>query len=262
VDLVFRDYGGSGRELLLLHGGADNVEIWRDLAPLLAADFRMFAYDARGHGRSPTPEAASVEQMVDDVFSVADELELDRPVLVGHSMGGVNALLAAATDDRFGGVVALDAVPRWWSRPNLTRADFEEIGRSRGVGWIGTADELEAQIAAAGEGKEHAELIRAVLRRNHEPDGDGLLRRKPHPEYALRLGQLYQGPESGLTEERIAAARCPVRLLCSERWVHGDAVRDRLADLPAHIGVEWLDTSHYLHWDAPEQIAERIRELA
>jgi pimeloyl-ACP methyl ester carboxylesterase len=262
VELELYDYGGSGRELLLLHGGADNVESWRELAPLLRNDFRLFAYDARGHGRSPTPEAASVEEMVEDVFAVADELELDRPVLVGHSMGGVNALLAAAREDRFAGVVALDAVPRWWSRPNLTDAEFAEIGRSRGAGWLGTAQELELQIAAAGEGKEHAELIRAVLRRNHEVDGNGLLRRKPHPEYALRLGQLYQGPDSGLTEERIAAARCPVRLLCSERWVHGDDVRKRLATLPAHIEVEWLATSHYVHWDAPDPVADRIRELA
>lgn len=262
MDLVLHDYGGSGRELLLLHGGADNVETWRELAPLLVADLRVFAYDARGHGRSPTPETASVDQMVDDVFAVADELELDRPVLVGHSMGGVNALLAASQADRFAGVVALDAVPRWWSRPNLTDAEFAEIGRSRGAGWVGTADELELQIAAAGEGKQHAELIRAVLRRNHELDGNGLLHRKPRPDYALRLGQLYQGPDSGLTEERIAAARCPVRLLCSERWVHGEAVSERLAALPDHIAVEWLDTSHYVHWDARERVAERIRELA
>jgi pimeloyl-ACP methyl ester carboxylesterase len=262
VELVTHDYGGLGPELLLLHGGADNVESWRQLAALLTNDFRIFAYDARGHGRSHTPEGASVEQMVGDVFAVAEELELDRPVLVGHSMGGVNALLAAAREDRFAGVVALDAVPRWWSRPNLTRADFEEIGRSRGAGWTGTAEELELQIASAGEGKAQAELIRAVLRRNHELDGNGLLRRKPHPEYALRLGQLYQGPDSGLTEERIAAACCPVRLLCSERWVHGDEVRKRLANLPAHIEVEWLATSHYVHWDAPHHVADRIRELA
>jgi pimeloyl-ACP methyl ester carboxylesterase len=262
VDLVLHDYGGSGRELLLLHGGADNLETWRDLAPRLALDFRVFAYDARGHGASPTPEEASVQQMVEDVFAVADELQLVRPVLVGHSMGGVNALLAAAQGDRFAGVVALDAVPRWWSRPNLTDAEFAEIGRSRGAGWVGTPEELELEIVAAGEGKVHAELIRAVLRRNHELDGDGLLRRKPRPDYALRLGQIYQGPDSGLTDERIAAARCPVRLLCSERWVHGDDVRQRLAALPGHIEVEWLDTSHYVHWDAPERVAERIRELA
>jgi pimeloyl-ACP methyl ester carboxylesterase len=262
VDLALHDYGGSGRDLLLLHGGADNIETWRELAPLLRPNFRVFGYDARGHGASPTPESASVGQMVEDVFSVADELGFERPLLVGHSMGGVNALLAAARADRFAAVVALDAVPRWWSRPNLTRAEFEEIGRSRGVGWVGTAEELEREVAAAGEGNEHAELIRAVLRRNHELDGDGQLHRKPRPDYALRLGQIYQGPDSGLTLERMATARCPVLLMCSKRWVHGAEVKERLATLPAHIEAKWLDTSHYVHWDEPGRVAERILAFA
>ena len=259
MELALHDYGGRGPDLLLLHGGADNIESWRGLAPLLSDRFRLFAYDARGHGQSPTPDEASVAQMVDDVGPVIDELGLNRPLLVGHSMGGVNALLAASRADRFAGVVALDAVPRWWSRPNLTTADFEEIGRSRGVGWTGTADELEAEVAAAGAGNAHAELIRAVLRRNHEADGDGLLHRKPRPAYALGLAHLYQGPESGLTEEGIAAARCDVLLLCSEKWVHGAEVRRRLASLPSHVETEWLDTGHYLHWDEPDYVAERIR---
>jgi pimeloyl-ACP methyl ester carboxylesterase len=261
IDLAVHDYGGSGPELLFLHGGADNVESWRNLAPLLQ-DFRLFAYDARGHGRSPTPDEASVAQLVDDVSAVARELDLERPLLVGHSMGGVNALLAAAEANQFAGVVALDAVPRWWSRPNLTDDEFAEIGRSRGVGWTGTPEELVREVARAGEGQRHAGLIGAVLRRNHEPAGDGRLRRKPHPAYALRLAQIYQSAESGLTAERIAAVRCPVVLLCSERWVHGDEVRQRLGSLPPHITVEWLDTGHHLHWDEPETVAARIRALA
>lgn len=261
MELSVHDYGGGGSDLLLLHGGADNVETWRELVPHLQEHFRIAAYDARGHGRSPTPEEASVTQMVADVFAVVDELELDRPLLVGHSMGGINALLAAAQADDFAGVVALDAVPRWWSRPNLTDSEFAEIGQSRGVGWTGTAEELIREVARVGEGQDHAGLIGAVLRRNHEPLGDGRLRRKPHPGYALRLAQIYQSAESGLTVERIAAVRCPVLLLCSERWVHGEEVRQRLGSLPAHIDVEWLDTGHHLHWDQPEQVATRILAL-
>ena len=63
--------------------------------------------------------------------------------------------------------------------------------------------ELEQQIAWVREGRSHADLIAAVFRRNHELDGDGLLRRKPYAHYALRLAQIYQGPESGLTAELI-----------------------------------------------------------
>jgi pimeloyl-ACP methyl ester carboxylesterase len=256
VELSVHDYGGDGRDLLLLHGGADNVETWSGLVPRLQPTFRVAAYDARGHGRSPTPADVSVEQLVGDVFDVTDHLGLGRPVLVGHSMGGINALLAAAEADHFAAVVALDAVPRWWSRPDLTVAEFEEIGRARKVAWTGSADDLEKELAAVNGS--HAELIRAVLRRNHEPDGAGRLRRKPIPSFALRLAQTYQGRESGLTAERIEAISCPVTLLCSESWVSPDAVKR----LPSGIRVEWLGLRHHIHWDHPDEVATRILELA
>jgi pimeloyl-ACP methyl ester carboxylesterase len=258
IELAVHDYGGSGRDVLLLHGGADNVETWRELVPRLRSSVRLAAYDARGHGESPTPEEASVEQMVADVFAVARQLGLERPLLVGHSMGGINALLAAARQDRFAAVVALDAVPRWWSRTDLTVEEFEAIGRARKADWTGTPAELERELAATAAGSAHAELIRAVLRRNHERDGDGFLRRKPYPAFALRLAQIYQGPESGLTAERIGSIRCPVVLLCSTTWV----ARDAVADVASHIRVEWLGERHHLHWDHPDAVADRILELA
>jgi pimeloyl-ACP methyl ester carboxylesterase len=259
--LAAHDYGGNGRDVLLLHGGADNLETWRDFVRLLQPGFRLVAYDARGHGQSLTPGEASVDDMVADVDAMMDRFELQRPLLVGHSMGGVNALLAAGRTDRFAGVLALDGVPRWWNRPDLTRYDLEEIARSRGLGWSGTESELENEAQALALESQHAELIRAVFRRNHELNGDGLLRRKPDPEYALRLAQVYQGPESGLTSERIEAARCPVLMLCSEAWVTGDGARSMLAAL-RNVEVVWLDTSHYLHWDAPDEVVRRTRELA
>jgi pimeloyl-ACP methyl ester carboxylesterase len=258
MELALHDFGGDGPDLLLLHGGGDNLETWRDFAPLLRRDFHIWAYDARGHGRCLAPDVASVDAMVEDVIDVATRLE--RPLVVGHSMGGVNALLAAGRSDRLRGVVALDGVPRWWSQPDLTRTDIEEIAHSRGLGWEGPADELEAEANALASDSPHADLIRAVFRRNHVPDGNGRLHRRPELELAIRLTQIYQGPDSGLTREKIEAARCPVVLLCSEAWVTGDEARRTLAEVD--VAVEWLDTGHYLHWDAPDEVAGRIREFA
>lgn len=255
MDLSVHDFGGDGPDLLLLHGGADNVETWRALVPRLG-DFRVAAYDARGHGRSPTPAKVSVNQLVGDVFAVAKHFGMERPVLAGHSMGGINALLAAAEEDRFAGVVALDAVPRWWSRPDLTVEEFRQIGRARQAGWSGTPDELERELDAVNGS--HAALIRAVLRRNHEPDAGGLLRRKPYPAYALPLAQTYQGRDSGLTSDKIAAVRCPVTLLCSETWVAPEAV----SELPSRIRVQWLGERHHIHWDFPDEVAAEIGRLA
>jgi hypothetical protein len=85
----------------------------------------------------------------------------------------------------------------------------------------------------------HADLIRAVLRRNHELDGAGRLRRKPRPGFALTLAQIYQGHESGLT-------------------AHPDAV----AGLSSRVRVEWLGMRHHIHWDHPDEVAARILGFA
>ena len=259
--LAVHDFGGTGPDVLLLHGGADNLETWRDLVPRLRPRFRIVAYDARGHGQSPTPETVSVTEHVADVTAVADRFELEHPLLVGHSMGGVNALLAASAG-RFAGVLAVDGVPRWWSQPNLSEEALEEIGRSRGLGWSGTVEELERELSQLAANEVHAELIRAIFRRNHEHDGDGLLRRKPDVTYAIALARIYQGPESGLTREEIEAARCPVTMLCSEQWVTGADARRTLDELADRIDVIWLDTSHHVHWDDPDEVVRRVEALA
>ena len=52
----YRDWGGTGRPVLLLHGLASTCHIWDLVAPLLAEEFRVVALDQRGHGLSAQVE--------------------------------------------------------------------------------------------------------------------------------------------------------------------------------------------------------------
>ncbi|APE22847.1 MULTISPECIES: alpha/beta fold hydrolase [Streptomyces] len=98
VRLVCRDWGGSGPDVLLLHGLAGHVGEWDDTARLLRdSGHRVVALDQRGHGASERhPGDVSRAAYVADVVAVVGELGLDRPVLVGQSLGGSTALLTAA----------------------------------------------------------------------------------------------------------------------------------------------------------------------
>ena len=74
---------------MLAHGFSDNGRCWASLLPVLARDFDVVAYDARGHGLSDAPDSAySADELADDLLAFVDALGLERPVLVGHSMGG------------------------------------------------------------------------------------------------------------------------------------------------------------------------------
>lgn len=106
-ELTVHDFGGpeGATALLLMHGLTDSGECWSDAAARWASRYRVLAWDARGHGTSArfTPkqlEAGVGETMLADAVALLEALGrqgVERPVLVGHSMGGGTAGAVAAT---------------------------------------------------------------------------------------------------------------------------------------------------------------------
>ena len=81
---------GSGRPLLFLHGVTLQWWVWNTMFHLLSKDFRVIAWDMRGHGESTVgPDGMDLAAVAGDIGVVIDELELDSPVIIGHSMGGM-----------------------------------------------------------------------------------------------------------------------------------------------------------------------------
>src|SRR5437588_7113534 len=110
VKLAARDFGGEGRDLLLVHGLASSSHIFDLLAPLLVPGFHVVAYDQRGHGESSKPTSGyGFDHMAGDADAVIRELELDRPVVLGHSWGANVALeLGVREPALVSGLVLLD----------------------------------------------------------------------------------------------------------------------------------------------------------
>jgi len=90
------DFGGDGSPVLLLHGLAGRAAEWRNTASWLTTTHRVFALDQRGHGRSDKALAdVSRDAYVADVIRVLEWLAGGPAILIGQSMGGLNAFLAA-----------------------------------------------------------------------------------------------------------------------------------------------------------------------
>lgn len=90
------DFGGSGRPIVLLHGLMGRATTWWSVAQWLTSYGHVVGLDARAHGFSPLRGAASTEEFADDVVDLILSLDSGPAVLVGHSMGGLHALVAAA----------------------------------------------------------------------------------------------------------------------------------------------------------------------
>ncbi len=89
--------GGDKPQLVLAHGLTDHGLCWLRTTQALAADYDIIMLDARGHGHSDAPESGyGPLEHAADVAAVIEALGLEKPVLMGHSMGGVTAGAVAA----------------------------------------------------------------------------------------------------------------------------------------------------------------------
>ncbi len=87
----------SGRKWVFLHGLMGNSANWRKIISGLEETENCFVYDQRGHGRSFQPEQGyAAENYAEDLYKILLEIGWQQINLVGHSMGGRNALAFAA----------------------------------------------------------------------------------------------------------------------------------------------------------------------
>ncbi|TWF77890.1 pimeloyl-ACP methyl ester carboxylesterase [Pseudonocardia hierapolitana] len=94
LELAVTEFGGAGTPILLLHGLMGRASTWWAVAEWLACRGRVVGVDARGHGRSGARGPWTTDRMVADVVDVLTEL--GPAVVIGHSMGGLHGLVAAA----------------------------------------------------------------------------------------------------------------------------------------------------------------------
>lgn len=222
--LFVRDWGGDGPPLLLLRGGGGDVSTWDGLAPLLAGEFRVVAYDARGHGQSGVPAGGGLASLLDDVAAVNAALDLARPLFVGHSLGGATALRYARNGGDCRGVVCVDgAIVRTDEAienadPNEYRTFLRELGVPEG------RVEFFLDLRTSGE-ELAAEETTAIY--------DDI--RCPLLLLFAERGMTNLGPYTEQQRAAIAALRVPTR---------------------------WFDTGHAIHEERPEEVAAAIREFA
>jgi pimeloyl-ACP methyl ester carboxylesterase len=96
LNLVCEDRGKGDTALVFLHGWCGDHEYWKNQVNEFASDYRVVALDQAGHGESGKDRKQwTVSGLARDVESVAKALSLKRMVLIGHSMGGPVALMAA-----------------------------------------------------------------------------------------------------------------------------------------------------------------------
>jgi pimeloyl-ACP methyl ester carboxylesterase len=131
---------------LLAHGFGDSGECWTRLAEALEDSYDIVAYDARYHGRSAAPGEAPMSRsdMAGDLLAVADGLGLEQPAIMGHSMGAMTVMLAAAAQPGRFRCAIMEDPPFWLGDPPArppapaetpTAGELERLGREQNPMW-------------------------------------------------------------------------------------------------------------------------------
>jgi pimeloyl-ACP methyl ester carboxylesterase len=268
----YRDWGGNGQPLLLLHGLASNARIWDLTAPLLTGGFRVVALDQRGHGLSDKPDGGyDFASVTGDLAAFVQALGLERPALAGHSWGANVALQFAA--DRPDDVSALA----------LVDGGFLEISAFEGMTWERTVEvmsppplagmKLEAFLQGArswpGLGEFWNDDVQEIVLANFRIDEEGRI--YPHlsrDNHLKILRSLWDQKPSALWSR----IRCPALLLPTASdhpdprnavWMEHKRKGIALAEQRApSLNVIWMkDTIHDVPLQRPRELAGAIRSF-
>lgn len=190
----------SSPPVLLIHGWGCTAYVYRYNMPALAeAGYRALAFDLKGHGLSDKPldgDEYTIESMVEHVHDVLDALGLDRPALVGHSMGGSLIYhFASRYPERVRCLgllspVGLNGVPLMWLYRLLTPRMLAPLMRS-------VRPRLAVKIA----------LNRVYGRRGHftQRDVEEFLAPSQFPEYSTTMRELLHNYDWDAAKHRTLA---------------------------------------------------------
>lgn len=157
VRIEVKDWGGSGRPVVLIAGLGGTLEAFNQFAPWLTGKYHVYAITRRGYGDSshPAPIGANydADRLGDDVISVLNQMKIEHPVLIGHSFGGEElSSVCSRFPDRVAGLVYLDAANRYAFSP-VHRGDFH-------IDTLEVRRQLDASLDAISPEEQRAAIAR------------------------------------------------------------------------------------------------------
>ena len=268
LDFHYRDWGSSGRSLVLLHGLASTCHIWDLAAPILSRDYSVVALDQRGHGESAKPEEgyhfASVAR---DLLGFIQRMGLDRPIIVGHSWGGDVALeFAVSYPSEAGGLCFVDG---GMIEPSARYPTLEETREQMAPPVLAgmTVDQFLERIRNGNQSRMMTPSVEEAILANFAVLEDGTIRPQLSRENHIRIIEALWDHHPPQLYPQV---ECPVLLLparqrdnpaAAERLQRRESSVEAAAGSIPRSKVVWLEDSvHDVPLQRPGLVARVIRE--
>lgn len=253
--------------ILLLHGLSSNAHYWDRVARHLRTR-RVVALDQRGHGWTgrppqapPIPDGYAVESLLDDASLLIADLQLGRPVIVGHSWGaGVALELAATRPELASGLVFIDG-PVQSPAQLFNWEEAQRLMQPQLPRFSSIADAIEESRRDFGEAWD-SDLEPFVADRVMA-DGEALVLTLTAP---VRL-ELLRGLYDSRPETLWPLLKVPsIALLALRSFARISRSTDRgvatLGEIAPRVEVKWFDTPHDIPLYMPAEVAAEIERVA
>ncbi len=242
------DEAGRGPALFLLNAGVADRTMWDEqLEPLAAAGYRVIAVDLPGFGEAPMP--GNEDSPWADVLETMDALGIERPALVGVSLGGAVALrVAAVAADRVTALALISAPP----------PDLDQPSPELAAAW-------DAETSALKRGDIEA-AVRAVVEAWTLPDAPPELRERVAAMQRRALVAQTSAPEvpearDPLDRLGLSAIAVPALVAAGERDMPDfrEDARRMVDQLPGARHAEIPGAGHLAPLETPEAFRELVR---
>ena len=202
IELAY-EVSGEGVPIVLLHGFPFNRTLWHEQVEALRERYTVITVDLRGHGEThaPVDAPATMDEMAEDVAALLDELQFERVVLGGLSMGGYVALaFYRLFPARVRALVLADTRPH--ADTDEARLNREETAtRALREGMQTIADAMLPKLLAPATHAERTEIVARV--------SDMILRTDPQGAAAALRGMAVRRDQTELLRE----INCPVLIV-------------------------------------------------
>lgn len=257
----FRSGGHEGNgmaPLVLVHGFTDSALYFTRVGEALAQEWDVIAYDARGHGESDRSLGKFTDDTrADDLVAVIRGLGLNRPALLGHSMGGATIAHAVARNPGLSRAAVLED-PAWWEPSDREIEAGREANVQRNAAWRQWVEAIQA--VPLGE----ALAQRAADESTWSPID---IATSTDARRSIELGLFDWFPaERGLWRSAVRALDCPTLLMTGGNVARGRIITPELAAEAQVLNplvevADIADAGHHLKYDCFDEFIGIVGEF-
>ena len=240
---------GNKKSIILLHGAMDNGLCWSPVAQELSENYRVIMPDARGHGLTEIFEnSLSIDLMAKDIAMLIQNLKLETPQIMGHSMGAqMTALIASKYPELVSRIVLEDPAIRFNKISSIKKGLFKFLAK------------IVVSILLKGS---YEKLIKRGRKQNPKWSEEELqpwaeskiLFREKNPK--MLLGILDNSPD---WKDVISKISCPILLITSDKGITSDKMAREIVDLSKDC--KWIKIEGAGHNIRREQYERFMQEI-